>query len=245
MGLHRELSMVWHLLHSRSATRVANGARLVRLPEPPALRLPQRPPGYHRAMLPACRFSLAIFLLLSGCATNPATVPVAVPVAMTDHTGTIAAVVDSPRLQAGEKIRVTVYGEASLSGDYPIDASGFVSLPLAGALKAEGLTRSELESQLAERFRSQYLRNPKVTVSVVEYLPFYIIGEIQRPGVYPYNSGLNILRAIAVAGGTTYRANKSTVEIQHSGESEMRTYPMGASIPVRPGDLIRIAQRYF
>jgi protein involved in polysaccharide export with SLBB domain len=233
--------MVWHLLHFRSAIRLANGARLVRLPEPPALRLPQRPRSDHRAILPACRFSLAIFLLLSGCATNPTPVPVA----MTDHTGTIAAAVDSPRLQAGEKIRVTVYGEASLSGDYPIDASGFVSLPLAGAIKAEGLTRSELESQLAERFRSQYLRNPKVTVSVVEYLPFYIIGEIQRPGVYPYNSGLNILRAIAVAGGTTYRANKATVEIQHTGESEMRSYPMGASIPVLPGDLIRIAQRYF
>jgi polysaccharide biosynthesis/export protein len=241
MGFHRELSMYRHLLHLRSAARLANGSRLVRLPEPPALRLPQRPRGCRSAILTAHRFSLAICLLLSGCVTNATPVPVA----MLDQTGTIAAGVDSPRLLAGEKIRVTVYGEASLSGDYSIDASGFVSLPLAGAIKAEGLTRSELESQLAERFRSQYLRNPKVTVSVVEYLPFYIIGEIQRPGVYPYNSGLNILRAIAVAGGTTYRANKSTVEIQHTGESEMRSYPMGASIPVRPGDLIRIAQRYF
>jgi protein involved in polysaccharide export with SLBB domain len=241
MGFHRELSMYWHLLHLRSAARLANGARLVRLPEPPALRLPQRPRGCRRAILTAHRFSLAICILLSGCVTNATPVPVA----MLDQTGTIAAGVDSPRLLAGEKIRVTVYGEASLSGDYPIDASGFVSLPLAGAVKAEGLTRSELEGQLAVSLRNQYLRNPKVTVSVVEYLPFYIIGEIQRPGVYPYNSGLNILRAIAVAGGTTYRANKSTVEIQHSGESEMRTYPMGASIPVLPGDLIRIAQRYF
>lgn len=167
------------------------------------------------------------------------------PVAEADQTGSITAESVSPRLQAGEKIRVTVYGESSLSGDYPIDASGFVSLPLAGAVQAAGLTRSELESQLTVSFRSQYLRTPRVTVSVVEYLPFYIIGEVQRPGVYPYNSGLNILRAMAIAGGTTYRANQTVVEIQHSGEGEMRKYSSAVSTLILPGDLIRIPRRYF
>jgi protein involved in polysaccharide export with SLBB domain len=235
--------MLEHLLrYARNAGgEVANWARVALWRERFALRLSTGVCGRRRAILPGGRFLPAIFLLVSGCVTD--TTPV--PVAMTDETGTIAAVVDSPRLHPGEKIRVTVYGEASLSGDYSIDASGFVSLPLAGAVRAEGLTRSKLEGQLVQSFRSQYLRDPKVTVSVVEYLPFYIIGEIQRPGVYPYNSGLNILRAIAVAGGTTYRANKSTVEIQHTGESVMQTYPMGALIPVLPGDLIRISQRYF
>lgn len=155
------------------------------------------------------------------------------------------ATMQAPRLQAGEKIRVTVYGEPSLSGDYQIDPSGFLSLPLAGTVKAAGFTQSELERELAKHFRSEYLRNPKVTVSVVEFRPFYIIGEVQKPGAYPYSSGLNILRAIAVAGGTTYRGSKSTVEIQRAGESEMHEYPLQASILIMPGDMIRIPQRYF
>src|SRR5712691_4594123 len=151
----------------------------------------------------------------------------------------------SPRLQAGEKIRVTVYGEASLSGDYQIDPSGYLSLPLAGTVKAAGLTQAELEQELAKKFRSEYLRTPRVTVSIMEFRPFYILGEIEKPGAYPYTSGLNVLSAIAIAGGTTYRGSRSTVLIQHPGESGMREYPLTGSIPILPGDIIRIPQRYF
>jgi len=157
----------------------------------------------------------------------------------------ILAESQAPRLQAGEKIRVNVYGEASLSGDYQIDPSGFVSLPLAGNIKAAGLTQSELEQALAASFRSQYLKNPKVTVSVAEFRPFYIIGEIEKPGSYPYTSGLNVLSAIAIAGGTTYRASKSAILIQHPGESALREYPLDSSVPILPGDIIKIPQRYF
>jgi protein involved in polysaccharide export with SLBB domain len=151
----------------------------------------------------------------------------------------------SPRLQAGEKIRVTVYGEASLSGDYQIDPSGYLSLPLAGTVKAAGLTQAELEQELAKKFRSEYLRSPRVTVSIMEFRPFYILGEIEKPGAYPYTSGLNVLSAIAIAGGTTYRGSRSTVLIQHPGESGMREYPLASSVPILPGDIIRIPQRYF
>jgi len=188
------------------------------------------------------RWSLiAIALSISGCAGRSSLGPIRDP----DHTGSITATTASPRLQAGEKIRVTVYGETSLSGDYQIDPSGFVSVPLAGAVKAAGLSLSELEQDLITNFRSQYLRNPQVTVSVIEYRPFYIIGEIQKPGAYPYSSGLNIMRAIAIAGGTTHRASKSTIEIQHADEKEMREYSLAASAPLLPGDVIRIPQRYF
>jgi protein involved in polysaccharide export with SLBB domain len=151
----------------------------------------------------------------------------------------------SPRLQPGEKIRLTVYGEASLSGDYQIDPSGYLSLPLAGTVKAAGLTQAELEQELAKKFRSEYLRSPRVTVSITEFRPFYILGEIEKPGSYPYTSGLNVLSAIAIAGGTTYRGSRSTVLIQHPGESGMREYPLASSVPVLPGDIIRIPQRYF
>src|SRR5229473_3798033 len=184
---------------------------------------------------------LALCLLAAGCGAGANLGPVS----EAEQKAILQSATSSPRLQTGEKIRVTVYGEASLSGDYQIDPSGFISLPLAGTLKAAGLAQAELERELARKFRSEYLRNPKVTVNVVEFRPFYIMGEIQRPGAYPYSSGLNILSAIAVAGGTTYRGSRSTVEIQHPGDSEMREYALAASVPVLPGDIIRIPQRYF
>jgi protein involved in polysaccharide export with SLBB domain len=167
------------------------------------------------------------------------------PVSEAEQNAIIEAAKGSPRLQAGEKIRLTVYGEASLSGDYQIDPSGYLSLPLAGTVKAAGLTQAELEQELSRKFRSEYLRNPKVTVSITEFRPFYILGEIERPGAYPYTSGLNVLSSIAIAGGTTYRGSRSTVLIQHPGESGMREYPLASSVPILPGDIIRIPQRYF
>jgi len=184
---------------------------------------------------------LLVCLSVSGCGAGSNLGPVS----EAEQKAIQEAAAGAPRLQAGEKIRVNVYGEASLSGDYQIDPSGFVSLPLAGTVKAAGLTQPELEQELTQKFRTQYLRNPKVTVSVLEFRPFYILGEIEKPGAYPYTSGLNVLSAIAIAGGTTYRASKSTVLIQHPGEAGLREYPLTSSIPVLPGDIIRIPQRYF
>jgi protein involved in polysaccharide export with SLBB domain len=186
-------------------------------------------------------FMVVVCLILAGCGAGQNLGPVS----EAEQKAIIEAAQASPRLQAGEKIRVNVYGEASLSGDYQIDPSGFVSLPLAGTLKAAGLTQAELEQALAKKFRNEYLKNPKVTVSVIEFRPFYIIGEIEKPGAYPYTSGLNVLSAIAIAGGTTYRASKSTILIQHPGEAGLREYPLTSAIPILPGDIIRIPQRYF
>src|SRR5215831_5158597 len=121
---------------------------------------------------------LASCLLLAGCGTGADLGSVT----EAEQKAIIEASKASPRLQAGEKIRVTVYGEASLSGDYQIDPSGFISLPLAGTIRAAGLTQPELEQELTQKFRTQYLRNPKVTVSVLEFRPFYILGEIEKPG---------------------------------------------------------------
>jgi protein involved in polysaccharide export with SLBB domain len=184
---------------------------------------------------------LAFCLLVAGCGGGGDLGPVT----DTEQKAIAEFATSSPRLQAGEKIRVTVYGEASLSGDYQIDPSGFVSLPLAGTLRAAGLTQTELEQELAKKFRTEYLKNPKVTVSITEFKPFYIIGEIEKPGAYPYTSGLNVLSAIAIAGGTTYRASKSTILIQHPGESGLREYPLTAGTPILSGDIIRVPQRYF
>jgi protein involved in polysaccharide export with SLBB domain len=184
---------------------------------------------------------LVVGLSASGCGMGSSLGPVS----EAEQKSIMEAARASPRLQAGEKIRINVYGESSLSGDYQIDPSGFVSMPLAGTVKAAGFTQAELEQELAKKFRTEYLKNPKVTVSIIEFRPFYIMGEIEKPGSYPYTSGLNALSAIALAGGTTYRASKSTILIQHPGESGLREYPLTGSIPIMPGDIIRVPQRYF
>lgn len=186
---------------------------------------------------------IAIFLCLEACGCSGGTN--LGPVSEQEQQAYVAAATAAPRLQAGEKIRVTVFGEDKLSGDYDIDPNGLVSLPLAGTVKAAGFTQAELEAQLATRFRSEYLKNPKVTVAIASYRPFYIMGEVERPGEYPYKSGLNVLSAAAMAGGTTYRASRTNVLIQRAGETAMREYPLKTTVPVLPGDLIRIPERYF
>jgi len=149
------------------------------------------------------------------------------------------------RLLAGEKVRVIVYGEASLSGEYQIDPSGLISVPLVGAVKALGLTQDELARDLGKEYSNQYLREPRITVSIVEFKPFYIMGEVEKPGSYTYSSGLNLKNALAVAGGTTFRANTSYVLIQHAGESEVKSFEVGVTpIPILPGDLIEVPKRY-
>lgn len=156
-----------------------------------------------------------------------------------------SAATSGPSLQAGEKIKVIVFGEDRLTGEYEIDPAGFVALPLAGTVKAAGLTKADLEKALARKFSGEYLRNPKVTVEVSAFRPFYILGEVGKPGEYPFKSGLNVMSAIALAGGTTYRASYSTVLIQHAGEGGFKEYPMSPSIPLFPGDLVRVPARYF
>jgi protein involved in polysaccharide export with SLBB domain len=188
-----------------------------------------------------CSLALAGALVLTGCGVGSTLGPAS----LEDQQARAQAATSTPRLQAGEKIRITVFNEASLSGEYEIDQSGFVSLPLAGTVKAAGFTQPELEQELAKKFRSEYLRNPKVTVTLLSLRPYYIVGEVEKPGEYPYKSGLNILTALAVAGGSTYRGSRSTVYIQRVGETGMREYPLSSSVMILPGDLIRVPERVF
>ena len=162
------------------------------------------------ARLVICNAVLAAALVLASCGVGGSLGPAS----LEDQQARAQAATTTPHLQPGEKIRINVFGESSLSGDYEIDQSGFVSLPLAGTIKAAGFTQPELEQELAKKFRSEYLRNPKVTVTLVSLRPFYIVGEVEKPGEYPYKSGLNVLTALALAGGATYRGSRSNVYIQ-------------------------------
>jgi protein involved in polysaccharide export with SLBB domain len=185
----------------------------------------------------ACGAAFAVVLLVSGCTAGS--------LSEAEQQSLAAAATASPKLQAGDKIRINVFGEDKLSGEYEIDPSGQISLPLAGTIEAVGLTQAELEQALSKKFRSEYLKNPKVTVTIATLRPFYMMGEVTKPGEYAYKSGLNVLTALAIAGGPTYRASRNTVQIQRRGETSMRDYPISASVPVLPGDVIRVPERYF
>jgi|SRR5665213_148139 len=184
--------------------------------------------------------ALVLCLLISGCGDSDVK-----PATRAELDALKAAAIAPPVLAAGETINVIVYGETSLTGKYLIDPSGYVSLPLAGTVKAAGLTPEQFGHDLEKEFGSKYLTNPKITVEVAEFRSFYILGEVEKPGVYPYNGGLTILNAIAIAGGTTYRAKTSTVIIEHLGEDQFREYELNEPIPILPGDIIQVPRRYF
>jgi polysaccharide export outer membrane protein len=149
------------------------------------------------------------------------------------------------RLGADDKIRVITYGEDSLSGDFLIGGAGKVSLPLVGEVQAAGLTIPEFQNQVEAAFKNGYLNDPHVSVEVLTYRPYYILGEVQKPGEYPYSNGLTVLNAVATANGFTYRANTKKVFIKRANSAKEEKYPLSSTTPVAPGDTIRIAERFF
>ena len=148
------------------------------------------------------------------------------------------------RLGPGDQLRITVFNEAELTGQYIVGSQGTISYPLVGEVHAAGLTLAEFSAQLQTALAA-YIRAPNVSVEVANYRPFFILGEVQRPGTYPYSASLTVLNAVATAGGFTYRANQNRVFIRHANEQEERSYPLTIATPVLPGDTVRIGERLF
>jgi len=150
------------------------------------------------------------------------------------------------RLAAGDKVRVTVYGHEDLSGEFDVDGTGRLSLPLIREVNAAGLTVRELEEAIIGRLSPDYLKQPQVSVAVLNYRPFYIMGEVQSPGSYPYVNGMTVMNAVAVAGGFTYRAKKGAVRVLREVESGgQRKLDLPLDAPVLPGDVIEVRERFF
>ena len=149
------------------------------------------------------------------------------------------------RLGPDDKVRINVYGEAPLNAEYLVGSDGNISFPLLGMVEAKGLTLAELQALLTRRLAESAINDPKVSVDIVEYRPFYVLGEVQKAGQYPYRTGLTVMAAIATAGGFTYRANKKTVMIQRFGEPAEQSFPLGPQTIVLPGDTIRVKERFF
>jgi polysaccharide export outer membrane protein len=149
-------------------------------------------------------------------------------------------------LGSGDKVRVTVFGETDLTGEYEIDGSGVVAFPLVGEVLAGGGTARDLENNIAKKLSAGYLKNPTVSVEVLAYRPFFILGEVKRPGGYPFKNGLNVLNAVAMAGGYTYRAKSDIWVITRSGDKEYQDREVrNGDFIVRPGDTIVIPERFF
>jgi protein involved in polysaccharide export with SLBB domain len=145
-------------------------------------------------------------------------------------------------LGSEDKIRLTVFGEEQLSGEFLVDSSGSVSLPLIGEVRAGGLTLRQFEAGVSTKLKQGYLQDPKVNAEVINFRPIYVIGEVSKPGQYPYVSNMTLQKAVALASGYTYRANESSAEITRNGR---KFRAEGASTPLLPGDEIRIFERYF
>ena len=155
-------------------------------------------------------------------------------------------VIPEYHLGANDKIRVITFGEESLTGEFFIGGSGKVSLPLIGEVQAAGLSVSAFQKAVEAALKGgDILRDPHVSVEVLTYRPFYILGEVTKPGEYPYSNGLTVLNAVATANGFTYRANTKRVFIKRADSGEEQEFPLTSMVPVAPGDTIRIAERFF
>jgi polysaccharide export outer membrane protein len=169
----------------------------------------------------------------------------ATPAVAADEAAKAVRVIPAYRLGADDKIRVITFGEDALSGEFMIGGSGKVSLPLVGEVAAAGLTIPEFQKEVETALKDGYLKDPHVSVEVLTYRPFYILGEVQKPGEYPYSNGLTVLNAVATANGFTYRANTKKVFIKRADSTTEEEYPLTSTTPVAPGDTIRVAERFF
>lgn len=148
------------------------------------------------------------------------------------------------RLGTGDELRVIVFGEDDLTGPFVVGSQGSIAFPLVGEVQATGLTVQEFTDQLQQRL-ANFIRQPIVSVEVTNYRPFFILGEVTRPGTYPYAARLTVQNAVATAGGFTYRANQRRVFIKHANDEIEREYELTTSTPVLPGDTVRIPERRF
>jgi len=189
--------------------------------------------------------------LVAACSGSPAG---GIPAAAT---GSAAAVVTPPagavtdtvagyRLGPGEKVRLTVFRHTDLSGEFDLDGEGFLAMPLVGEILGAGLTARELETEIETRLKAGgYLVNPQVSVEVLNYRPFYIIGEVNNPGSYQYVNGMTVINAVALAGGFSYRADQDDIIITRGGSEGRKIDDVKPDTPVLPGDIVEVTERFF
>jgi polysaccharide export outer membrane protein len=171
--------------------------------------------------------------LLAGCANTPKV-----------QDGYHPELVSPYRLDAGDRIRVIVFGQTDLSNTYVVDQAGNIAMPLIGTVNARGRSTAQIEADVSARLKKGYLRNPDVSVEIDRYRPFFAMGEVGVAGQYPYVPGMTVQQAIAVAGGFTPRADTYAVQVTRSVNGELGTALLRMSDAVLPGDTIFVRERH-
>ena len=148
-------------------------------------------------------------------------------------------------LDAGDKLRVVVYGQEGLTNTYAIDAGGSITMPLIGSVPARGRTTAGLASEISVKLRSGFIRDPSVAVEIESYRPFFILGEVAAPGQYPYVPNMTVESAVAIAGGFSPRARRDRVTVTHSDASGTGRFVVPPGTSISPGDTVLVGERWF
>jgi len=148
-------------------------------------------------------------------------------------------------LGPGDSLRIVVFGEDNLSGQFAVSGDGRISFPLIGDIQASGRTVEDVQDEITSALKGRYLKDPRVSAEMLTFRPYYIYGEVNRPGEFPYTDGISAVNAIAAAGGYTYRANEHIIFLKRSNERTERKVHLSPELQVEPGDTIRVPERYF
>ncbi len=149
------------------------------------------------------------------------------------------------RLGSNDKVRINVFGEPDLSGEFEVDGGGNISYPLIGQIAIGGLTIPQVESKMVDLLKKDFLQQPRVSVEVLTYRPFFILGEVNVPGRYGYVNGMTVINAVAMGGGFTYRADRGDIRIRRETTKGAQKIRANVDTPVLPGDVIEVTERLF
>ena len=148
-------------------------------------------------------------------------------------------------LGTGDMVRIQVYDEADLYLESRVSDRGTISYPFLGELRVSGLTPGQLAARISQRLKGDYLVNPKVSIDILEYRQFYVNGEVQQPGGFPFQPGVTVRKAISIAGGFRERASRDKINIIRDTGPEARPAPARLDDFIRPGDIITVEESFF
>ncbi|PWC97431.1 polysaccharide biosynthesis/export family protein [Azospirillum sp. TSO5] len=187
--------------------------------------------------------SLLTMLLLSACGSLSSTVG---DFPSEPAPAKIANPAEGYLLEPGNRVRVIVFNESNLSGDFTVDPAGNIAMPLVGNIAASGVTAKALSKRIEDALkRDNYMQVPSVAVEVQTFRPYYVLGEVRQPGEFPYTTGMTVLSAVARAGGYDYRARQGEVVLVRPADNGEKEYRATERTPLLPGDIVKVLERRF
>jgi len=148
-------------------------------------------------------------------------------------------------LESGDRIRLTVWGQDQMTGEYLVEKDGNIAVPLAGRVQVANLTPPEAEKAVRDKLRNGLVVDPKVTVDVIQFRPIYVVGEVNHPGAYDFTSNITVINAVSLAGGFTYRAKEDSITVMRGTGPNQKKYNVSQTTMLQPGDVVTVPQRYF